>query len=290
MKKELLYYLSVLLLVLLVACSKEEPAVESISLSESLLTLKEGDESTIVVSHHPESLPAPTYVWKSSNDNVVVVNQGHIKAINEGTAIISCEVTELGLSVSCKVIVEQVVPESISISKEIHNILVRETISLVATILPEKAKDKTVIWKSSNTAVATVDASGKVTGVSPGNVDIIATTKTGNARDSISIEVRKIPIEMIALNHSQISLYQGEQENLIVSLTPSDATYQDVIWKSDNNEIATINDEGVITAIKAGHTKIIVTSVDENKSASCDVEVKNNNVIEYNPFGDDIYW
>ena len=164
---------------------------------------------------------------------------------------------------------------SIALNQTTATLKATETITLVATVLPENATDKSVTWKSSNEAVATVDANGKVTAVAVGETTITATTADGSNL-SASCKVTVIPTlaESITLDKIEISLEATETATLIATILPELTTDKSVEWSSSNEAIAVVDENGVVTAIAIGEATITATTTDgTNLSASCKVTV-----------------
>jgi len=147
--------------------------------------------------------------------------------------------------------------------------------TLVASILPANATDRSVNWSSSDQTVATVDSNGKVTAIKAGTTTITATTTDGSkaALCSVSVEDPIIYVQSISLNKNSTSLIKGDSESLIAAITPANATNLSVHWASSNPSIATVDSNGLIQAAGPGTAEICVTTSDGNKSASCSVIV-----------------
>lgn len=147
---------------------------------------------------------------------------------------------------------------------------------LTATITPENATNKEVLWKSSNERVATVNETGEVTAISRGDVVITATTVDGNktARCLFIVEKATIPVASVSLNKTELSLFTDKKEILIATVTPDDATVKTVTWESSNEAIATVSETGEVTTVSVGTATITVTSVNGNKTATCTVTVE----------------
>ena len=153
-------------------------------------------------------------------------------------------------------------PETLSLTES-------ETWQLSATVQPEDAADKTVIWSSSNEEIASVKE-GMVTAFAPGEADITATSGEVSATCHITVIKKVIHVEQISLNHTNVSLYVDEQIRLQAQVFPEDATYPDVVWSSSDETIASV-DNGRITAHTAGTALISATA--DQQSATCTVEV-----------------
>jgi len=159
--------------------------------------------------------------------------------------------------------------------KSASSLVVGGTETLHAVIDPPDATNKNVTWNSSNSSVATVSANGTVTAVAAGIASITVTTVDGNktAGCNISVVTSAIAVTGVNLNKSSISLNVGDTETLNPTITPSGATNQNVTWSSGNTSVATVSTGGLVTAVAAGTATITVSTVDGNRTASCNVTV-----------------
>lgn len=139
--------------------------------------------------------------------------------------------------------------------------------TLVATVEPTTATDKTVTWSSSDSKVATV-SNGKVVAVAPGTATI--TAKAGSKTATYTVTV-KAPLTGIALNKTELNLLKGQSETLKVSYVPANTTdSKNVVWTTSDNSIATV-ENGVVRGVKAGKTTI--TAKVGNYTKTCEVTV-----------------
>lgn len=141
---------------------------------------------------------------------------------------------------------------------------------ITAYISPENTTDKTLIWSSSNENVATVDADGKVTTLSVGMADITATCGDVSARCKVT--VNPVTATEITLNFEDMTLLVGQSDVLIATVLPENTTDKTITWKSDDNTVATISEDGTVTATAVGVANITATCVDI--SATCKVTVQ----------------
>lgn len=173
-------------------------------------------------------------------------------------------------------ILEEKVPVTgIRFDKE--NILfseIGETALLRATVLPEDADNKNVRWESSNEKVATVE-NGIVTCKGYGTAEISATTEDGGftAVCKVTAERKEILPTSITLDKADVTMNVGETTKLKADVWPTDADNKSVIWNSDNEDIAKVSSDGVVTAVKAGKTKVYATTQANNLKAECDITV-----------------
>lgn len=164
--------------------------------------------------------------------------------------------------------------EGVTLSER-DTIAVGDKKTLVATVLPENATDKSVVWRSDNEAVATVDATtGEVTGISRGRATIFVTTNDENYSDSCKLYVRQ-PVEEISLDQVSISLKECDDNGVKLTATvlPEDADNQKVVWTSSNKEVALVSNEGVVFGLTPGTAIITATTVEGGFTAECAVTV-----------------
>jgi uncharacterized protein YjdB len=146
---------------------------------------------------------------------------------------------------------------------------------LTATVAPANATNQTVTWTSSNSAVATVNASGLVTAVAAGTANIIVTTQDGNKTASCYVTVTfvNIPVTGVSMSPTTASLTIGGTSQLTATVAPANATNKTVTWASSNTAVAIVNASGLVTAVAAGNADITATTQDGGHLATCNVTV-----------------
>ena len=257
------------------AVSVNPISVTGVELNKSSLSLTLGLEERLVATISPEDATNKNVTWKSSNSNVVTVDSnGNISAIKVGTATITVITEDGGKTASCTVTVTPIAVTSISLDQTSLSMTEGETYTLAATVSPSNATDKTVTWSSSNSSVASVSSSGVVTAIKAGTTTITARAGSKTATCSIIVKAPTIPVTSITLNKSSLSLTVGDTEYLSASILPSNATDKSLFWSSDDTEVATVSNLGLVTAIAPGSATITVTTCDGNKKASCAVTVQ----------------
>lgn|GEM_PF-6465399 len=166
---------------------------------------------------------------------------------------------------------------SIKLSKTALALYVGDTSTLKVTFNPTNASNKTVVWSSSNSKIATV-SKGKVTAKSQGNCKITATSSNGKkatcqvtAESNSSDDSSTVDVTSINFAKSSFSISVGDVADLGVSIIPSDATDQSLTWALSDSSVVTIKD-GSITGLKAG--TCVITAVTTNGiTATCSVTV-----------------
>ncbi|NLY43091.1 MAG: PKD domain-containing protein, partial [Clostridiaceae bacterium] len=146
---------------------------------------------------------------------------------------------------------------------------------LTATVVPEDAENKKVIWKSNNTNIVIVDQNGRVTGISPGTATVTVTTEEGNYSDTCIVTVFQpnVPVTGVTLDKDAVTLFEGEVQKLVATVLPYNASNKNVTWNSANEDVAVVDQNGNITAIAAGIAVITVTTEDGGYTAECTVTV-----------------
>ena len=164
----------------------------------------------------------------------------------------------------------------VGLNKTSTTLIEGETETLVATVMPENATDKSVVWESGNESAATVSQEGLVTAVGEGKATITVKTNDGGFSASCEVTVNKkvIAVTGAVLGKTELTLVEGEEEKLAVAVTPENATDKSVVWESDNESAATVSQEGLVTAVGEGKATITVKTNDGGFSASCEVTVK----------------
>lgn len=151
--------------------------------------------------------------------------------------------------------------------------------TLVATVSPASATDKSVNWASDNPAVASVDSSGKVTANGVGTANIPVTTVDGNKTATCKVTVHPRSVTGVDLDKTAMNLLVGNSSSLNATVRPSNATNKNVTWFSSDTSVAIVDSTGKVTAVavKQGEqfsvANITVTTADGSKTASCNVKV-----------------
>ena len=172
--------------------------------------------------------------------------------------------------------VKSVSVTEVGLNKTSTTLIEGESETLVATVMPENATDKSVVWESGNESAATVSQEGLVTAVGEGKATITVKTNDGGFCASCEVAVNKkvIAVTGAVLGKTELTLVEGEEEKLAVAVTPENATDKSVVWESSNESAATVSQEGLVTAVGEGKATITVKTNDGGFSASCEVTVK----------------
>ncbi|PKG24233.1 Ig-like domain-containing protein [Niallia nealsonii] len=232
---------------------------ESITLSKTSLSLMVNKTAKVTATVNPSTATNKNVSWSSSNPTIATVDaSGNIKARKAGSTKITAKAKgNLSVTKSLNLTVTDIVPTGLEVSKTSLDISNNQTVKIKATVTPNEAADKTVLWKSSNTKVATVDAKGNIKGKANGSATITAIAKA-NRNVSKKIAV-KVSAKTVKVNKKSLSIIAGKTGMLSATVTPSDSTDKTVKWRSANTKIATVDSRGKVTGKTKGKTTIIAS-------------------------------
>lgn len=250
-------------------------------LSDSLY-LKEGQELTIQQLTKGVFVDSKEACTITSSSNAVTVGD-KIKAGTKGQmAILTLKAGTTTKTIKVYTTDEtgKIPTQAVVLNKTFVTLNPGKTEQLKITYLPNYATASigTVKWTSSNEAVVTVDAAGKLTAKTAGKAIITAVTSDGNVMYCIvtveNIKVSKITITTTTSN----KIATGKKVTLKATVTPSNAYNKGVTWKSSNTKVATVSSSGVVTTKKkmGGKTVTITATAKDGsgKKASYKIYVK----------------
>lgn len=165
---------------------------------------------------------------------------------------------------------------SVSLNKQTLSLVEGDSETLTATVAPSNATNKATTWKSSDASVASVDNSGKVTAVKAGSATITVTTTDGSktATCSVTVTAKTIEVNNVGLDKSEMEMVAGDSYQFTVTLKPDNASDKTLTWSSSDENVATVDNTGKVTAVSEGKVTITVKTSNPAQSASCDITVK----------------
>ena len=246
--------------------------VTKITADYSKLTLETGKSKTLSVSVSPSTASDKTVKFSSSNKKVATVSsKGVVKAVGPGTAVITIKSADGNAKTTCNVTVTQPVT-GLKVSPSKANVKIGAMLALTPVFTPENATNQKVSWKSSDTSVATVDSNGVVKGIKKGTAKITCTSASGGFTATATITVIK-PVKSVSLSKESMKLIVGRASTLTATISPSSASIKTVTWSSSNNDVATVDSSGKVSAKAPGYAKITVKTKDGGKTDVCEVLV-----------------
>ena len=243
-----------------------ETPVSGISLNSSNQTIEKGETYKLKATVNPQEASNPTVTWESSDETIATVAQnGEVTAVNDGSATITA--TADGKSETCNVTVKTSV-QSITLNETSLLMNIGDNYTLAATVSPIDATYPTVVWTSSDTAISTVNQLGEITAVGAGSVTITAQAEGISEQCTIS---NATPVTGVVLSSSNETVSKGKSFILTATVSPSNATNKTVTWTSSDNNVATVEQNGNVTAVEKGTATITATA--DGKKSSCTVKV-----------------
>ncbi|MCM1233096.1 MAG: Ig-like domain-containing protein [Ruminococcus flavefaciens] len=256
-----------------VTVSAPEVEPTGITLDKTSHKFKVGETFTLTATVAPDDAVNKSVTWTTSNASVATVANGVVTGVGEGTATITAT-TFNGKKATCEVTVP-VHPKSVTLNRESREITEDGTFTLTATVAPDNAEDKSVIWTTSDASVATVDAYGKVTGVGEGTAIITATTCNGlTATCNVTVKAEPPAVVVptgITLNITSYKIEQGKTFTLTATVSPENVTDETVRWTTSNASVATVAN-GVVTGVGVG-TATITAITCNDLTVECAVTV-----------------
>lgn len=249
----------------------------------SEVEVAEGQTVSLVGYVLPNDANNKDVSWSSDRPGIATVaDDGLVTGVSAGEAIITAtSVDKPNIKATCKVTVKpKISVTSISLEQTTWTGNIGETVNLVASILPANATNQNIEWTSSNSSIASVSSYGTVTAKNEGTAYITATSvddRSKSARCTVTVNPR-VMVTSVSMSSApsgnQLPFYEGSQFSFTATVSPQDATNQNIKWTSSDNNVATVSSYGLVTAIKAGTAIIKAEATDgSGKSATRSVTV-----------------
>ncbi len=215
-------------------------------------------------------------ITKSSSSNISYnVRIGVPNSVSSGTYMLYVKYNNKTAVSGSFVIHEKIPVSSVQLNYTNLSMNVNENTVLRATVFPSNATNQNLNWYSSAPSIVSVNQDGSITAKDAGTAVITVTSQDGNKSANCTIVVSK-PVTGVSLNMSNTVIFLNETQQLLATVTPSDATNKNLVWQSSNSQIATVTQTGLVYGNSVGSTSITVTTLDGNYSATCQVVVKEN--------------
>jgi uncharacterized protein YjdB len=240
-------------------------------LNKTSAEMIDGTTETLTATVLPLNATNKNVLWTSSNPGVATVVNGTVMAHAVGSATITITTADGGFTASCAVSVAPMLVIGVSLNKYTTDID-GETETLIATVFPVNATDKSVTWSSSDSSIASVSASGVVTAHALGTALITVTTTDGAKTAVCAVTVIYIPVTGVTISDSSTDMLVNKTKTLTATVFPANASNKGVTWSSNDSSIASVSASGVVSAVGPGAATITVTT-DGGKTATCAVTV-----------------
>ena len=263
--------------------------VTGVSLSQTELTLKKDAKATLVATVVPSDATNKNVLWYSDNAGIVTVENGVVTAVAEGQTTVRVFTEEGNFTTECKVTVgnngggNSVAVTGVKLSQNKLTLKKDDSFTLVATLGPSTASNKTVMWTTSNDAVVSVSDNGVIQAKAVGVAVITVTTQEGafTATCEVTVTEEDVVLTGLRLSPSETRLKVGGEATLSVTYEPAGATQREVTWSTSDAAIVTVDEHGKVKAIAAGEATITVASkTNASIQATCKVIVEPATTVE----------
>lgn len=251
-------------------CPYRDVFPTKVSLSAEKTSLGIGESCSISATVSPSNACSTNVSWESSDSNVVKIENGTIKAVGFGTATISAT-TFNSKKGSVKITVKEITADSITITgfeDSAPLMYIGDVITAGAVLTPENVDNPAITWTSSDETVASVDG-GKIQALQVGTTTITAISSNGKT-DSVEITVEEIVAEKIEIKAPDPITIE-DRGDFTVAFYPEDTTDKTIAWKSSDESILTVGEDGSFEAVGVGSVK--VDAVQKDVQTAITVEV-----------------
>lgn len=239
-------------------------SVTGVSLNATTATVEAGNKYQLIATVQPTNATNTNVTWSSDKMDIATVDKnGLVTAEAAGTANITVTTEDGNHTAKCVVTVtakeeEKVPATEVTLDKKELTLTVGGTDgTLTATIAPNNATNKNVTWTSSAKNVATISSDGTVTPVGVGKTTITVTTEDGGFTDTCEVTV-KPNVQAEITGADSVEMESTITLGANVTVNPSTTTYSNT-WDSSNKEVATIDENGIVTPVSVGTTTITLT-------------------------------
>ena len=252
--------------------------VKAISLNATQKELIIGDSFTLTATLSPENATNRNVIWKLvSGDAITLSSDGVIQAKKVGEALVRAEAADgSGITAECKVVVKPRLVQAISLNATQKELIVGDAFSLTATLSPENATNRNVIWKLVSGDAISLSNTGVIQAKKVGEALVRAEAVDGSGVSAeCKVVVKPRLVQAISLNATQTHLVVGDSFTLTATLSPENATNRNVIWKLVSGDVISLSNTGVIQAKKVGEALVRAEAADGSGiTAECKVVVK----------------
>lgn len=253
--------------------------VKKIMLNKTKATVLSDKSVKLVAKVYPKNANNKKLLWTSSNKRIATVEKGVVVGLRKGTVKITVKSTDGSkLSAQCVVTVKQAV-KNIKLNKTLITGRKGTKVTLKAKVTPTKADNRIVKWQSSNKKIATVNKKGVVTVKGKGCAVIKCTSGDGSGVYSKCVVNNSSKAKSVKLNKKSAKVSAGKTLKLRATVK---GNCKEVLWKSSNNKVATVTDNGIVKGIENGKAVISAQTMDGSKKvAKCTVTVTGHNFGEW---------
>lgn len=205
--------------------------------------------------------------YESSNEEIATINnQGRVTGVKPGKAIVTLRKGARSISINVEVTTKFISVQTFTVTPTKVQLKPKENLRIKINYTPANATSETIIFKNPNEEIATISDGGLIKALKPGTTTIEVKPISSLLSKTIEVVVSEEQSEdgtvvtEMNLNKTEVTMIQGDTEKILATLTPDNAKNKKIIWKSSDNNIATVTEQGIIYAKKPGTVEITASA------------------------------
>ena len=229
---------------------------------------------TVAYSVLPENAYNKNVSFESADAGIAAVNaNGVVTGVSAGETTITVTTEDGGFTGACTINVYNQAVTGVTIEPSEAELTVGSSTKLTATVLPENATNKNVIYSVDDESILSVDQDGNVTGLSLGTATATVTTEDGGFTASAEINVIPVRVTGVSISPKSASIALGCTVQLVASIKPSNAANKNLSWSVSDETIISVDGQGTVTGLSLGTATVTVTTEDGGFTASAEITV-----------------
>ena len=212
--------------------------------------------------------------FEPADARIAAVNaNGVVNGVSAGETTITVTTEDGGFTGACAINVYNQAVTGVTIEPSEAELTVGSSTKLTATVLPENASNKNVVYSVDDESILSVDQDGNVTGLSAGTATVTVTTEDGGFSASAEITVIPVRVTGVSISPKAASVGLGHTIQLTASIKPSNAANKNLSWSVSDETIISVDDQGTVTGLSLGTATVTVTTEDGGFTASAEITV-----------------
>lgn len=229
---------------------------------------------TVAYSVLPENAYNKNVSFESADAGIAAVNSnGVVTGVSAGETTITVTTEDGGFTGACTINVYNQAVTGVTIEPSEAELPAGYSMKLTATVLPENATNKNVVYSVDDESILSVDQDGNITGLSLGIATVTVTTEDGGFTASAEITVIPMQVTGVSISPKSVSVALGHTIQLTASITPSNAANKNLSWSVSDETIISVDGQGTVTGLSGGTATVTVTTEDGGFSASAEITV-----------------
>ena len=229
---------------------------------------------TVAYSVLPENAYNKNVSFESADAGIAAVNSnGVVTGVSAGETTITVTTEDGGFTGACTINVYNQAVTGVTIEPSEAELPAGYSMKLTATVLPENATNKNVVYSVDDESILSVDQDGNITGLSLGIATVTVTTEDGGFTASAEIAVIPVQVTGVSISPKSVSVALGHTIQLTASITPSNAANKNLSWSVSDETIISVDGQGTVTGLSGGTATVTVTTEDGGFSASAEITV-----------------